>query len=398
MKKQWKKIEAFLLEREYRELFVWATAISVAIWLFVSLVSWGKLFTSVFFLNTGDLFADFFNSIRDAAQGIGAYTERKVIYPPMANLIFLLFSYLTPDAYNQTTFDDRYTWKDYGTNVALIWSFVAICAILFGLVIYCAMKGTKGKKLLVALAAIVSVPFLNVLERGNIMTLALIALMVYAFTYRSEKKWVRELGLLALAFSVSLKLYPALFAWILIGDKRYKEFIRTVIYSILLLVLPSFAFGGPSIFLTILSNILSFSSGDTGALGAIGRTLHLPAIAITGISYGWFLLCTICFLVAPFVQKERWKIWMSGCIMFLCYPPLTSTYGWALLLIPMVMMFNAEMKGKKYLLCIAAMVVPFLFFPINLPIQPTVNTFMIYVGLATLSIYQLFDTVKRLRS
>jgi hypothetical protein len=61
MKKQWKKIEAFLLEREYRELFVWATAISVAIWLFVSIVSLGKLFTSVFFLNTGDLFADFFN-------------------------------------------------------------------------------------------------------------------------------------------------------------------------------------------------------------------------------------------------------------------------------------------------------------------------------------------------
>jgi multidrug efflux pump subunit AcrB len=70
----------------------------------------------------------------------------------------------------------------------------------------------------------------------------------------------------------------------------------------------------------------------------------------------------------------------------------------ALLLIPMVMMFNAEMKGKKYLLCMAAMILPFLFFPINLPIQPTVNTFVIYVGLATLSIYQLFDTVKRLRS
>ena len=392
-----KKIKSFLLERDYRTLFLLAVAASAVIWLLASLISWGKLFTSVFFLNTGDLFADFFNSIRDAAQGIGAYTDRKVIYPPMANLIFMLLSYLSPDAYNNTAFDDRYTWKSYGENIALISVFVLLCTLLFGLVIALAVKGGKGRKLFVALAAVVSVPFLNVLERGNIMSLALIALLVYAFTYRSEKSWVRELGLVALAFSVSLKLYPALFAWILIGDKRYKEFFRCVLYSILLLVLPSFAFGGPSIFLTILGNILSFSSGDTGALGAISRYAHLPEIVVTGISYGWFLIASVCFLLSPFLQKERWKIWMSGCIMFLCYPPLTSTYGWALLLIPMVMMFNEEMKGRKYLLCMIAMIAPFLFFPINLPIQPTVNSFVIYLGLAILSVYQLFDTVRLLR-
>ena len=171
----------------------------------------------------------------------------------------MLLSFLTPKQYNATEFDDRLTWVSYGSMIVMIIAFVLLCALLFWLLVYKNVKIGKKEKLLFAFVAVFSVPFLNMLERGNIMALALIALLTYAVTYNSPSGLVRELGLLALAFSFSLKIYPVLFAWILFADKRYKEFFRCALYSVVFLVLPSFCFGGPECLLRIVQNIFSFS-------------------------------------------------------------------------------------------------------------------------------------------
>ncbi len=392
--------EELITTGEYSSLFIGVILAFMGIYLLVSLISLafgGELWTSIFFLNTDDAFMDFFNSIRDASQGAESYTIRKVIYPPMANLIFLLFSLITPDRYNFTIFKVRKTWVNYDSAVLLIVLYVFICTLLFALLIYKGLKCDKKQKWLFVAVCIFSIPFLNMMERGNIMVLALLSLMVYAITYDSPSKIIRELGLLALAFSFSLKLYPILFAWLLIGDKRYKEFFRCALYCVALLLLPSFAFGGVECLLIILKNIFSFSSGSKSSLAVISQYSHLPPWLVSGVAYLWFLLCTVNFVVSPFIYKERWKQWICGGIMFLAFPPLTSTYGWALFIIPMMMICNNGVKGKENLGYFLPLLIPFLPIPIDLPVQITVNAVIVYLGLVAISSYAMLDTWKTLR-
>lgn len=408
------------LKNNYISCFACFFFLSVAIYLLMGIFTGGKSLLRVFFLNTDDLFMDFFNSIRDASQGIGAYTERNVIYPPMANLIFLILSRITPDAYNNTSFDDRYLWKEYPVNSILIWTFVLVTAVLVFLVVFRSIQTAqteKKQKWLFLLLAMFGIPFLNLLERGNIMSLAFLGLLIFAATYRSERALFRELGLIALAFSFSIKLYPIIFAWILLTDKRYKEFFRCALYSLILLIVPTFFFGGPICLWWILQNILRFSSvGSSSVMAAISRFTHLPEALLTVLTYVPFLLGAFSFLVAPFVHRERWKIWASGCIAFVSYPALASIYAWALFIIPILFLFRdgheknwiVESRRSWYLI---PMSIPFLYFPFSLrsipflkrflaqfATVPTVNAMLVYVCMTVLAFWAAADTLLELRA
>lgn len=389
MKKLWDKRSS--------TIFAFGVFVSVAVYLLCGLFSGGQLLTAIFFRNTEDAFMDFFNSVRDAAQGIEAYTVRKVIYPPMANLIFRVISFFTPDEYNQTLFADRLTWSDYGVNVAWIIAFLAVCVLGLALLVFFSLKRHVGERAAFTAAAVVGVPFLNMLERGNIMVLAFLSLMIFWVTYDHKSAAVRELGLLALAFSFSIKLYPILFAWVLIGDKRYREFFRCALYSLILLIVPSFAFGGPSCLLTIVENILSFSSGSGGVIGVISSYTRIPASLISVGAYIWFVLCGLNFAFSVFFYRDkadRWKIWTLGCIAFLAFPSLTSTYAWALFLIPLLALYNEEIPARKTLGYLIPITVPFLLLPIPFHYAVTMNAVAVYVCLFAVSAYALFDTIR----
>lgn len=399
MKRFFKTIQTRFVTKEYSVLFIEAILVFAGIYLLLSLLSLGRLLPTIFFLDTGDAFMDFFNSIRDAAQGIDAYLERHVIYPPMANLFFYLLSFLTPDNYNNSSFEARYRWQRYDETVLLIRVFLLVCVILL-LVTWFVSLGKSipmRRRALLTLVFVGSVPCLNLLERGNLLIFSLIFLVIYAMTYHSPSKLVREIGLIALALSFSLKLYPVLFAWILIGDKRYKEFFRCAVYCLATLILPSFAFGGPSILWTIVQNIFSFSSGSGGAQGAISSFLHVPSFVVTGVLLLWFLLCAVTFVVAPFVGLPRWKVWAVGCIAFIAFPSLTSIYAWLLFLIPLIFLFREGAKGKNDLPYFLPILIPFLFFPVPLPGPVTANIILVYPALIALTVVVVKDTWRALK-
>ena len=411
-----KLIGKYINTDNYRDLFVKCILLSLIAYLLIAICSGGRGFSFIFYKENEDAFMDFFNSIRDGAQGIEAYTapERKVIYPPMAGVFSLLVSKLTPAEYNAMTYEDRYTWVNHPINIVLISIFVAVSAVLLGFIIYKALKIEKKQKLLLAFVAIVSVPVLNMIERGNIMTFAFAGLLIYMATYDSEKFAARELGIIALAFSFSLKLYPIIFAWILIGDKRYKEFFRCALYSLAFLIIPSFAFGGPSIFVQIVKNILSFSSGDNNAMAQISKFVGIPYGLISISTYILFFLVALCFVIAPFMGRERWKVWMIGCVAFLTYPALSTTYAWALFIMPIIFLCNDGLceswkenkRNKGYLIPV---IIPFLFLPISITditltlvprlvgkidtIAVTINAGAVYAVIAFLAFYTVIDTV-----
>ncbi len=69
-------------------------------------------------------------------------------------------------------------------------------------------------------------------ERGNLVLYAMVFLMIGLALRDSSNKAFRELSLVMVAVSAGFKLYPALFGFLWIAEKRYKEAARLVVYGL----------------------------------------------------------------------------------------------------------------------------------------------------------------------
>lgn len=353
-------------------------AVSITVFAIYSLIKGPSGFLSIFFRDSGDLFMDYFNSIRDVAQGTGVYTDRHVIYPPMANLLFLIFSRIVPKEYLMSSWEDRLTWTAYPSAILSVFLFLMIPTILLVLLIRKNMQGRENLKWLAVLLLIFNIPMLFLYERGNSLIWTVLAVSAYLFYYNDKSVWKRELALLSLAFAFSLKLYPAILGLPLLADKRYKDGARCAAYGLILLLLPSLCFGGPKCFLWIYQNIRSFSSNAGGALGTF-----------------LFLLGALFYVVACFLQPQRSKVWLFGMALLRVYPALSSNYSWTLFIAPVVLLCNEnERLNEGNWLYFLLSVAPFLYLPgFNWVLNFAIVTLILYGLLALCGM----DTVRALK-
>lgn len=321
---------------------------SAALYLAVGLVSGGKTLSLPFFERGSDLFMDYFNSLRDAAQGAGVYTERRVIYPPMANLIFLAFSFLVPSSYRGTAFSARHTWRQYPGAILSLVLFLAIPLALI-LLLWDAARRRHGlpRRTLLLLC---SLPFLFLIERGNMLLFTLPALFFFLYYKESKQAPVREAAYLSLAFAVSVKLYPALLVLFLLAERRFAATCRVIAYSIAFTVLPSFAFGGPSCLRTLVTNILSFTADKGGDVPAL--LAYLPFLLTLSL-FVRSLLCS-----AP----AHLRLALAGAALF-TFPALHAVYAYTLLLpaLPPLLSLHEPTRATRALR--GALLSPLAFFP-----------------------------------
>lgn len=80
--------------------------------------------------------------------------------------------------------------------------------------------------------------FLYAFERGNPVMYTMFFLWGGIVLKDSNSKFLRELGLIFVAISAGFKLYPALFGFIWLAEKRYKEAVRLVIYGLMAFFIP----------------------------------------------------------------------------------------------------------------------------------------------------------------
>ena len=405
MKKNENKFSAalreFFLRRDPAELFIALMSISLFVYVAIYLAIGNGRFSDIFFLRNDDLFMDYFNSVRDAAQGPEVYTERHVIYPPLANLIFLAISRFAPQGYNSTPFFDRKTWVNYPSAILLFTLISILCVMAVYAVFKENLKRNKLISMLFGFFAVFNASTLYMVERGNILILCLITIAIFAFTYESESKVAREIGIISLAVASALKLYPALFMWLFISDKRYKDLVKCLAYFSVLMIVPSFFFGGPECIITLLKNTLGFSakkSSGTSAVSIIARYLHIPSKFISLGAYLWCFINLLSFMASPFLKEERWKTYVKGVILILTAPPLTSQYVWSFFLVAVVILCNKkESADKADLKFLIPIFIPLLYTVFRANYYLTINTLLVYAFTAILSAICVLDTVRSVK-
>ena len=317
-----------------------------------------------------DTFMDFFNSI------VNTYNnpyDAKVIYPAVCSLIFRLILLIirpmdfdsaisNPDKSAQMPY-----LKMYQSFMMAYVIFAVIVIVLFFLALGALMKNrSNGEKSLMALFCLFSAPFLFLIERGNILVLSLVFSMLFVAYYDHENRALREIALICLAFAISIKIYPAVFGVILLNEKKYKELVRAVIYTLIVFFLPFVFFGGIEGVSKFIKNLSSTSSKSS--LG-INRQLSFQKFPIyLGHLFGsraqWWtavgkIMMVVFSAVGAFsllVSKSRWKTCAICACMVVGVPAMSSRYTLTFLIIPIILMLMEEKENKWFsYLCLGIM-------------------------------------------
>ncbi len=404
------KIVALFKRRNPMEIFVFLMAVSIGIYAIGSLIYFlcgGTLWSTVFFHGCGDAFMDFFNSMRDVHQGAGVYTDRHVIYPPLANVLFLLFSFMMPEKYLNSEFMSnellgnannvgRYTWINYtASSIAIILFSVLIFAILFA-VVKSEIKLKNKIAVLFLIFVMISSPVAYSIERGNILLICVATITYFLFNYKSKSKFKKEMALICLAIAINIKIYPIVFGMFLLQEKDWKAVLRCALYTIILLIVPSFLFGGPACLIQLVKNLLSFS--DVGELPLFLAILNYAKYPLYLFICGWFIYLIV---------TKKFPLWKTSAItlcMLLCNLSTHSIYMWPFMIAPFIMFMREEkLEGINWLYFIF-FTLPFMYWPnfyipsfyeVDSPLMPNVILLVGQVGFLLVALIETFKKPKK---
>lgn len=366
------------------------------------LSSHGALFSEMFFKDYLDTGMDFFHSI-EYTKGRSPYALYRTLYPPLANLFFYILFCMVP-SWQYDNWADTFTDSVHqrGTSddlrvvqptMLLFITFIILFTVLFVLLIKKVIVLNKNSGI-IAFLMLFSWGVLYAMERGNVIVLALLCSMFFAFYKDSENKIISELALLSLAVATGLKLYPAIFGMVLLYDKQYKKAVRTIVYGILLFIVPFFFFqegmGGCRIFFDVLfhktegSGLLSSTDVQvvqklliTGGitLNTILNMIVTVISRILGITLNvsfWesFLykcsIVMILFLVlSGFFMKKKWQQYLVCSLVFIFYS-MPGIYIMSFLLIPLLSFIKEERElNESVLIPFVALVITQMVLPIS---------------------------------
>lgn len=298
-----------------------------------------------------DYWMDFFNVNYWTQKDFNPYTTYfRSSYPPLILAISRVISFMTDYSGGSVAGRDSIM----GTlSYHLV--FCGCMAISLASWLKCMReKGLSFKtRLCIGIALICAAPNLYLYGRGNYLIIVVACISVFIAWYNSEKRWQRELSLIILAIAAGIKLYPALLASILLKERRFADFFKTVVYTIAAFFLPFLVFsGGFSNISVFLTNLMSFQgSGQVSDSNYSVPTFLYYLVQFTkGFQGGavpqWVItvgakLSTIMLLAALFLSlfsKNSWKALALVTIGLIVYPAPSYVYT-ATMLLPVIVLF-----------------------------------------------------------
>lgn len=257
---------------------------------------------SPFLYDKSDTFMDLFNTLHWAYDD-GRYTDWGSVYPPLSFFILKSINFV-------------FAGGEYGTPALMRNNspFVIAGFFLIYLIVPAIILNTinwqsfsRIEKFLIYFALVLSTPMLFTLERGNLILLTPI-LLVLALT----KIGITRSACIALL--INLKPYFALLLIYYIARKNWKEFIACTMLSGLIFVISGLALD--SHFYVFFTNLLNFSQ-ETG-LHSLREVMALPS-SISAFSYvlknptgamfaSGHLNSEAIAIIAHFIEAAKWIV------------------------------------------------------------------------------------------
>lgn len=344
-----KKIVKILHNKTTFEITFIVVLISLGFITFLSLCkSSGVAQRNIFYFDRSDTFMDFLNHLKYVAlkdpYNSTYLSSGEKIYLPLSYLLFYPFSKL----FDYIHLNPGIAKTDQLGLMSVVIFLIFIC-ITFAIQLYELKNGQKAIRYFTVISLFVSGIFIFSIERANIIFISAIALTFFIRFYKSDNKFIRELALFALAVSSALKIYPAIFSILLIPDKRYKDFLRLIVYSLITAFLPFLFFnGGYTNLIILIKNIHEYNSeymfsriSYAFGFSAIGGRLGLSEYQNLILSYISIFMLIIALLTAWSLEKF-WKIILILSCALIISPANSGFYCGLYLFTPIILFLNEQ--------------------------------------------------------
>ncbi len=352
-------------EKKIKKIFYIVLAGSLLVfWASVFLTHYNSL--QLYVWKPGSSFYDFFSCLKE-----NIYWNRKeiyqgdTIYPPLANFFYMFITrFMSIDTLKQLE-----TLTDYNKIKAL-----QECSLYF--VLYCSVtllayfmiltswkKGSKLEKNVFTAAMLFTIPFLYQFERSNIIFVALIFTMLFFLWKDSQNRWLRVLAYCSLAIAAGIKIYPAIFGFMILKEKKWKETVGLVIMGVAVFLIPFIFFGGFENIFYLLQNLKN-TSGSFSAT-RIGCQLDYTTILKNLFSFvggncvfiANVLKVTFALLGIWAVSglRDRWKVTLLLTCLLIGLPSISYVYSAIFMIIPIVEYLDSGDKKKWDVLYLVGM-------------------------------------------
>lgn len=352
---------------KYSKLYLGAVLLSMIAWICTILSEgYDSDQFNLFFDGCGNFLADFTNVCgysfdKDVYNNeVNGYGQKA--YPPLPYVLTHIFSHLdvVGPAYTNLYMQPRF--------LMIYILFIIMSIVTINHIITANVIGGDMQKFLSSLAIIFSSVMIYAIERGNLILLTFMFVMIYLFYYDSKSKIQRELSLLSLGIAVGLKLSPLILVLLLIYDKRFGDVIKVIAYSVVLFITPFYYFkGGIDNVWLMFRNMEEFfefyvtgesvyeSISFSGIFCRLMEKLYVDNVKIEEwIEFGqWFsfIISLLFILTAKYFERKFEKILAISLVLILV-PKITWLYCMLYLIPALVMFLNESKRQSLDVLCL----------------------------------------------
>lgn len=339
-------------------LFFISLTLTQLVMIISAIISNGYSMNSIINNYYTDSYMDFFNPLRISllnnpynSSNIGDFS----FYSPLYILLFRFASYFAKSEVYE--YDKSYLTHFSETTLIYVF-FAAITTAALSIVIYNIKKGNTVTKIWFLFLCLFSAPVIYNYERGNIIILALLFLLYFIFNYDSESKAKRHASLVFLALAVAIKPYVLIFIVLLLREKRFKDSLLEVLYSVLLYIIPAFFTGGFSVIGKIFEKIpdyinqvqengVAYRTDIFGGLDILSLSLgYTPLSNDSPVKYIIWAILVVSLIVCGFISKSKWKRVLALTLVVIAGPFAELETSLILLFIPLILCLDSDEERK----------------------------------------------------
>ena len=348
------------LRRDPRNLFYLVSATGILLYFLLSFRYGSSLYAWMVQENKPEIrFIDYFSHLGSVENPTALYQQVSwdaegsyaAVFPPLAYCMYYFFYRLTAMAGGRPAGMEI---EDMPGAMSVFTVYLIFNAVLFFASIEITGRKDRKKDCMLFALLMHSAVFLGSGYMLGNSTMLVVALLLAAFGLLDDASGIRrEAGLLLLAVCVALKLYPAVFGLVFLKERKFKELLRLILYSLLLLLVPFAFFGGLAGMRAWLDNLF----GPLQSADFYGRPQFLKGVfftlikALTGREE--MALCSV--LTVAVCLWWVWLAWRSErrdrtlfflvCIMVF-YPSSAYRYTLAYFTIPLILMMKEERETR----------------------------------------------------
>lgn len=350
----YKKYKEFLEGRSIDARFIRIFTVFLAVFMICGILTRGSCIRSALFVDTHDVFMDFFNSVMYSADY--PYHKYHVIYPPLITVFYSIIGFFTIFSLspyfdsNSNMIEGNIAFQLRNSQQGLLFFFI-ISVILFFIIyelnarlISSKVKHPRGISLLI----VCSFPLIYALERGNSILFLIPLVTLFLLWYDSDDKNRRYASFIVIGLAVSIKIYVVLFLLLFVHRRRIKDLVLCLVPILVLYFIP-FLFTDGNAYNWFI-NSFGYTSSNTTISFINIRTMCnalawiLPDALCDGLYYLLLVVLYALSLVTILFAREvkTWKLFtLISCVICLGFGTGT-TYYWVFFTICFIFFIREE--------------------------------------------------------